>query len=56
MKIYSLEAGHMAAMRIHGKNPLKFFFHETSGPITMKVGMKHQGIKSIIVYSYGDLS
>ena len=44
----------MAVMRIYGKNPLKVFFPGISGPISMKLGMKHRRIKSIIVYSNGD--
>ena len=44
----------MAAMRIYGKTPLKVFFPGISGPISMKLGMKHWGIKSIIVNSNGD--
>ena len=31
----------MAAMPIYGKNPSKFFFSGTTGPISMKLGMKH---------------
>ena len=31
----------MAAMPIYGKNPLKFFFSGTTGPISTKLGMKH---------------
>ena len=31
----------MAAMLIYGKNPSKFFFSGTTGPISTKLGMKH---------------
>ena len=31
----------MAAMPIYGKNPSKFFFSGTTGPISTKLGMKH---------------
>ena len=44
----------MAAMCIYCKNPSKIFFPGTSGSISMKHGMKHRGINSIIVYSNGD--
>ena len=45
MKIPLHDAGHMnkmAAMPIYGINTLKIFFPGTSGPISMKLGMKHQ--------------
>ena len=32
----------------------KIFSPGTSGPISIKLGMKHQVIKSIIIYSNGD--
>ena len=35
----------MAAMPIYGKNPSKFFFSETTGPISTKLGMKHWGLE-----------
>ena len=35
----------MAAMPIYGKNPLKFFFSEITGPISTKLGMKHRGLE-----------
>ena len=38
----------------YGKNPLEIFFSGTSGTISMKFGMKHQGIGSIIAYSNDD--
>ena len=44
----------MATMPIYGKNPLKIFFPGTSGPFSLKLDMKHVGIKSIVVYSNGD--
>ena len=31
----------MAGMPIYGKNPSKLFFSGTTGPISMKLGMKH---------------
>ena len=40
--------GHMtktAAMPIYGKNPSKFFFSGTTGPISTKLGMKHQAME-----------
>ena len=57
MKIYYHDAGHMtkmAAMHIYGKNPFKIFSPGTSGPISMKLGMKHRGIYSTIVHSNVD--
>ena len=41
----------MAAMFIYGRNPLKIFFSGTSGPISTILGIKHEGLKSIIVCS-----
>ena len=35
----------MAAMPIYGKNPSKFFFSGTTGPISTKLGMKHWGLE-----------
>ena len=38
------DPGHMtkmAAMPIYGKNPSKFFFSGTTGPISTKLGLKH---------------
>ena len=40
----------MAAMPIYGKNPSKIFFSGTSGPISMKLGMKHWWLKHYNVY------
>ena len=57
MKIFYYDAGHMikmAAMRIYDKYSLKSFSPGTSWPSSMNLGMKHRGIKFIIVYSNGD--
>ena len=46
--MYIRNPGHMtkmAAMPIYGKNPSKIFFSQTSGPISTKLGMKHQWLK-----------
>ena len=40
----------MAAMPIYGKNPSKIFFSGTGGPISTKLGMKHQWFKYYNVY------
>ena len=40
----------MAAMPIYGKNPSKIFVTGTSGPISIKLGMKHQWLKYYNVY------
>ena len=45
----------MAAMPIYGKNPSKIFFSWTNGPISMKLGMKHQGLKYYNVFINYDL-
>ena len=50
--------GHMtkkAAMPIHGKNPSKFFFSGTTGPISTKLGMKHLGLEYYNVFINYDL-
>ena len=42
--VYINNPGHMtkmAAMPIYGKNPSKIFFSGTTGPISIKLGMKH---------------
>ena len=55
MKIYYYDAGHMtkmAAMPIYGKNPSKI--SETSGLISIKLGMYHWGLLPIIVCSIYD--
>ena len=51
--MYIRNPGHMtkmAAMLIYGKNPSKIFFSRTSGPISTKLGMKHQWRKHYNVY------
>ena len=40
----------MAAMLIYGKKHSKIFFSETGGPISKKLGMKHQWLKYYNVY------
>ena len=49
----------MAAMPIYGKNPSKFFFSGTTGPISMKHGighgMRHQGLEYYNVFINHDL-
>ena len=40
----------MAAMPIYGKNPSKFFFSGTTGPISTKLGMKHRGLEYYNVF------
>ena len=57
MKICEHDPGHMtkmAAMPIYGKNPSKIFFSRTGGPNFTKLGMKHRGLLSIIVYINDD--
>ena len=44
----------MAVMPIYGKKPSKTFVSGTSGPISMKLGMSHQGLLPIIVCSNDD--
>ena len=44
----------MAAMPIYVKNSSKIVFSGTSGPISIKLGMLHQGPKPIIVCSNDD--
>ena len=51
--MYINDPGHMtkmAAMPIYGKNPSKIFFSGTDGPISTKLGMKHQWLKYYNVY------
>ena len=51
--MYINDPGHMtkmAAMPIYGKNPSKIFFSGTDGPISTKLGMKHQWLKDYNVY------
>ena len=45
----------MAVMPIYGKNPLKFFFSGTTGPISTKLDMNHQGLETYKVYINYDL-
>ena len=45
----------MAAMPINGKNPSKFFFSGTTGPISTKLGMKHLGLEYYNVFINYDL-
>ena len=57
MKIHLHNAGHMATMvvmLIYGKNTLELFFPGTTGPILMKLGMKRQRPKPIIVFTNYD--
>ena len=57
MKIHQHNAGHMtkmAAMPINGKNTLKIFFPETTGPILMKLCMKHQIPMPFVICSNDD--
>ena len=58
MYIFINNPGHMikmAAMPIYGKNPSKFFFSLTTGPISTKLGVKHRGIKYYNVFINYDL-
>ena len=51
--MYINDPGHMtkmAAMPIYGKNPSKIFFSGTGGPISTKLGMKHQWRRDYNVY------
>ena len=45
----------MAAMPIYGKNPSKFFFCGTTGPISTKLDMKHKGLEDYNVFINHDL-
>ena len=45
----------IAAMPIYGKNPSKFFFSGTTGPISTKVGRKHRGLEYYNVFINYDL-
>ena len=47
---YLVHMTKMAVMPIYGKNPSKIFFSETGGPISKKLGMKHQWLKYYNVY------
>ena len=42
----------MATMAIYGKNPLKILFPGTSGIISIKLGMWHQGLWPIIMSKF----
>ena len=56
-KFCSRHLGHMTKMAttpIYGKNPSKIFLSRTGGPIFKKLGMKHQGPRSIINCSNDD--
>ena len=44
----------MAAMLIYGKNNSKIFFSRTSGSISTKRGMYHQGPQPVIVCENDD--
>ena len=46
---YLVHMTKMAAMPIYGKNPSKIF-SESAGPISKKLGMKHQWLKYYNVY------
>ena len=50
----SLYVTMMAATPIYGKNPSKFFFSRTDGPISTKLGMQHLGLLPSIVCSNDD--
>ena len=57
MKVCSNGPGHMtkmAAMPIYGKNLLKIFFSRTRRPMTLGLGMKHQGCGAYQVCSNDD--
>ena len=45
----------MAAMPIYGKNPSKFSFSGTTGPISTKLGNKHRGLEYYNVFINYDL-
>ena len=45
----------MSAMPIYGKNPLKFFFSSTDGPMAMGLYMQHWGHRPFIVCSHDAL-
>ena len=57
MKIHQHFAGHMtkmAAMPIYAKNCLKLFSTGTTGQILMKLYMKHQRYKPVIICAIYD--
>ena len=45
----------MAAMPIYGKNPLKFFFSGTTGPISTKLGIQHRELEYYNVFTNYEL-
>ena len=45
----------MAATPIYGKKPLKIFFSETKGPMTLGLGIQHWGLGPNKVCSNDDL-
>ena len=45
----------MTALPTYGKTPPKIFFSGASGPISTKFGMKHLGLRPIIVCSNDNL-
>ena len=47
---YLVHMTKMAAMPIYGKNPSKIFFSESGGPISKKLGLKHQWLKYYNVF------
>ena len=54
IKSHQYNAGHMtkmAVISIYGKNTLKICLPETTGPILMKLCMKHQRPKPFIIYA-----
>ena len=56
-KVYINDPGHMtkmAAMLKKCSKPLKIFFSGTGGPISMKLGIWHRGLRLIIVYINDD--
>ena len=51
--MYINNLGHMtkmSTMPIYGKNPSKFFYFGTGGPISKKLGVKHRWLKYFNVY------
>ena len=56
-KVCSRGLGHltkMAATPIYGKNPSKIFFFRIKGPMTLWLGRKHWGLRTIIMCSIDD--
>ena len=55
INVFINNLGHMtkmAAMPIYGKNPSKFFFSGTTGPISTKHVMKHRGLEYCVCKNY----